>query len=375
MPFQIVRNDIVRMEVDAIVNAANERLAQGGGVCGAIFAAAGPQDLQAACDEIGYCPTGSAVMTPGFALPARHVIHAVGPIWRGGNYGEEMLLRSCYASALDLAVRAGDNSIAFPLISSGIYGYPKDQAIRVALREIKAFLNTHEMDVYLILFDAEALLAGRGRFANIAQYIDDQYVESSPYRRRSSMLNYPLEGMSYGSSAPKSLDDMYAQPSAPSAPMPTSAPKRLGSFSQRAMPDSMPSATPARRAPKGTRKGFLKRLLAHMDAGFSDTLMRMIDERGLKDSEVYKRANMSRQHFSKIRSNPQYQPKKQTVLALAIALELSLDDTRLLLERAGFALTHADERDVIVEYFISQGSYDIYEINLALYGFDQPLLG
>ena len=248
-------------------------------------------------------------------------------------------------------------------------------AIRVALSEIKTFLNTHEMDVYLILFDAEALLAGRGRFANIAQYIDDQYVESSPYRRRSSMLNYPLDGASYGSSAPDSFDDRYARPSAPSAPMPTSAPKHLESFSQRAMPDSAPRATPARRAPKGARKGFLKRLLAHMDAGFSDTLMRMIDERGLKDSEVYKRANMSRQHFSKIRSNPQYQPKKQTVLALAIALELSLDDTRLLLERAGFALTHADERDVIVEYFISQGSYDIYEINLALYAFDQPLLG
>ena len=367
MPLQIVRNDITRMSVDAIVNAANERLLQGGGVCGAIFAAAGPSELQAACDEIGHCDTGSAVATPAFGLSAKHVIHAVGPIWRGGANHEERLLRSCYRSALALAYELGDKSIAFPLISSGIYGYPKDQAIDVALSEIRSFLSDHEMDVYLTIFDPASLRAGNERFLRIAAYIDDRYVSSSPYRQR---RRWELEESAWHNmgAAPKrdAPDERYvapqAQAPAPAAPMSAS---RAG-FPQR-------SATPAQ--PGTKREGLLKRLLGNLDESFSTTLLHMIDERGLKDSDVYKRANMSRQHFSKMRGNKHYQPKKHTVLALAIALELTVDETKMLLERAGFALTHADERDVIVEYFLSQGIYDIYEVNLALYAFDQPLLG
>lgn len=362
MPFQIVRNDITRMKVDAIVNAANERLLQGGGVCGAIFAAAGPDELQAACDAIGHCDTGNSVATPAFRLPAKHVIHTVGPVWHGGVSGEELALRSCYRTALALAAELGDTSIAFPLVSSGIYGYPKDAAIDVAIDEIRTFLSSHEMDVYLTIFDAEALRAGRGRFARIAEYIDDTYVDSSPYARHAR----PPVGSARASSV--AWEESYADSAEPmygNAPMAAPAPASAG---------RVPSA-PVPSAPKGDKRGILNRLLKNLDASFSTTLLRMIDERGLKDSEVYKRANMSRQHFSKIRGKRSYQPKKHTVLALAVALELPLDETRLLLERAGFALTHADKRDVIVEYFIEQGIYDIYEINLALYAFDQPLLG
>lgn len=357
MPFTIVRNDIVHMHVDAIVNAANEQLRQGGGVCGAIFAAAGAEQLQEACDAIGHCDTGDAVATPAFSLDARHVIHTVGPVWYGGFSGEELALRSCYRSSLALAHRLGDTSIAFPLISSGIYGYPKEQAIDIALDEIRTFLDHHDMDVYLVLFDAWALRASDGRFGRIEEYINDTYVRESPFARRAAWED---------ASAPVEYN-------APAGSM-----QGTGSLPRMApmAPQSARSAGPSKHVrDKGDRQGLLKRLLKRLDAPFSTTLMHMIDERGLKDSDVYKRANLSRQHFSKIRSNPSYQPKKQTVLALAIALELSLDDTRLLLERAGLALTHADERDVIVEYFIGQGIYDIYEINLALYAFDQPLLG
>ncbi|MDO4806223.1 MAG: macro domain-containing protein [Coriobacteriales bacterium] len=369
MPFQIVREDIVRLEVDAVVNAANEWLRHGGGVCGAIFAAAGASELQAACDAIGHCNTGESVATPAFKLHAKHIIHTVGPIWRGGNNGEEEALRGCYRSALALAHELGDASIAFPLISSGIYGYPKDQAIDIALAEIRAFLATHEMDVYLTIFDAGSLRASLTRFAHVAEYIDDQYVRSSPYARR-DRWDRPSANVWPGPAEEAELKDgaAFDVMSAPSAA--PSAPPRAGSVARTA---TERTATPGTVPQK--QDGVLKRLIKNLDASFSTTLMRMIDERGLKDSEVYKRANMSRQHFSKIRSNRHYQPKKQTVLALAVALKLSLDETRLLLERAGFALTHADERDVIVEYFIGSKNYDIYEINLALYAFDQPLLG
>ena len=366
MPLQIVRNDITHMSVDAIVNAANERLLHGGGVCGAIFAAAGPSEMQAACDAIGHCDTGSSVATPAFRLPAKHVIHTVGPIWRGGANHEEQLLRNCYRSALALAHELGDTSIAFPLISSGIYGYPKDQAIDVALAEIRAFLDDHEMDVYLTIFDAASLRASNERLLHIAAYIDDRYVDSSPYRRRSSL---ELENSAWHdvAAAPKqgASDQRYSAPQAQVPAPAASAPR--GGFRPRRT--SAPAGSGAK------REGLLKRLLSNLDESFSTTLLRMIDERGLKDSEVYKRANMSRQHFSKMRGNKRYQPKKHTVLALAIALELTVDETKMLLERAGFALSHADERDVIVEYFLSQGIYDIYEVNLALYAFDQPLLG
>lgn len=355
MPLAIVRDDIVRLEVDAIVNAANGQLLQGGGVCGAIFAAAGARELQAACDELAPVATGQAVATPGFRLKARHVIHAVGPVWRGGDCGEEQALRSCYRTSLQLAESLGAASIAFPLISSGIYGYPKSEAIDIALEEIRAFLDTSEMDVRLVLFDAASHGEGMRRFAHIAAYIDDVYVRHSPHMRRERReVTQAFEDPGVGAAA-------CMEPSV--APSPAAAPSQARERHE-----------PYERA-EGGLKTSLRRLLRRTDAPFSTTLLRMIDERGLKDSDVYKRANMSRQHFSKIRGNPSYRPKKHTVLALAVALQLSLDDTRLLLERAGFALTHADERDIIVEYFIAHGLYDIYEINLALYSFDQPLLG
>lgn len=152
MPFSIVHGDLTRMQVDAVVNAANNALQMGGGVCGAIFAAAGQRDLQQACDRIGRCETGKAVITPGYRLPARQIIHTVGPVWNGGGQGEEEQLRSCYRSVLELAQREGLSCVAFPLISSGIYGYPREQAMQVAISAIEAFLKRHEMTVYLVLF-------------------------------------------------------------------------------------------------------------------------------------------------------------------------------------------------------------------------------
>ena len=332
MPFSLVRNDIVNMRVDAIVNAANSSLAPGGGVCGAIFAAAGRTALDKACRAIGHCDVGSAVITPGFDLPARYVIHAVGPIWQGGSQGEADLLHSCYTCALHLARENGCESIAFPLISSGIFGYPKPQALRVAINAIEEFLLKYEMQVYLVIFDRAALLISERLYENIQRYIDDRYVELRAFPRQAA------EALPHARQRAEQAD----------------------------LPLAAPCATPGKRS--------LDDLLGHLDESFSRMLLRLIDEKGMTDVEVYKRANLDRKLFSKIRKEG-YNPSKQTALALAIALRLNLDETKDLLGRAGYALSHSNKFDIIIEYFIEEGVYDIFEINEALFAFEQRLLG
>lgn len=339
MPLRIVSGDITRLRVDAIVNAANERLLAGGGVCGAIFRAAGAARLQAACDEIGHCDTGSAVATPAFDLPARYVIHAVGPVWQGGGRGERDLLAGCYTASLELAADLGCASIAFPLISAGIYGYPKREALDVACEAMRSFLATDagvDMEVTLVLFDADAALVAGDAYADVAAYLDDA---AGAYVRADVCSDALEPGVPCGAAPAFAQGDRFAP---------------LG---------------------EAAEKGSLEDLLSNMDASFSQTLLAMIDERGMRDADVYRRANLSRQHFSKIRSNADYRPSKPTVLALAIALRLSVDECELLLGRAGFALSHADRRDVIVEYYLTRGEYDIHAINRTLYAFDQALLG
>ncbi len=348
MPFEIVRNDITKMKVDAIVNAANTSLLGGGGVDGAIHKAAGP-GLLAECRTLGGCETGEAKITGGYRLPAKYVIHTVGPVWHGGDRGEAQLLAACYRNALALALEYGCESVAFPLISAGAYGYPKDQAMSVAMDVIGKFLFEHDMTVYLVVFGRTEFLTGKKLFRDVQEYIDDVYAQTHvrknvEYTRRrlwrddeNAALVFDRElGEVYGNSA---LVD--------SAPMP--APSA-------AMPD-------------------WDRMLKQTDEGFSEALLRMIDERGMTDAQCYKRANVDRKLFSKIRSNPAYKPSKPTVFAFAVALRLSLPEAKALLNKAGFSLTHSSKFDIILEYFIKARRYDIYEINEVLFQFDMPLLG
>lgn len=339
MPFLIVRDDIARISADAIVNAANTRLQAGGGVCGALFAAAGAADMQAACDAIGGCPTGSAVSTPAFALDATWVIHAVGPIWRGGLSGEREALRSCYRSVFAEAERLGVRSVAYPLVSAGIYGFPVDEALAIAREETEAFLRVHEdVSVTLVMFDRATVRAGGELFDEIDEYIDDEYVEASPYMRRRAER---LAVEAWDGAAPGGLADA----GAPSGYADGAAPRELDD------------------------------LLSNLDASFSETLLVLIDERGMTDAEVYHRANLSRQLFSKIRSNRAYRPTKQTAVALAVALELDPRQTQDLLGRAGLALSRSSKFDVIVRFFLERGVHDVFRINEALFAYDQPLLG
>lgn len=332
MPLHIVRNDITAMKVDAIVNAANESLLGGGGVDGAIHRAAGP-DLLRECRTLGSCRTGQAKITKGYRLPARYVIHTVGPVWRGGNHGERDLLVSAYRSSLELALAHGCGTVAFPLISSGVYGYPKDQALKVAVDTIGDFLLAHDMTVYLVIFDREAYTIGGKLFADIAAYIDDHYAAEHSETRE---------------------ERCYRAMFAPCAP---------------AQYPSQPLAAAAA-APVD-----LNEALDRLDESFSQMLLRKIDECGMTDAQCYKKANIDRKLFSKIRSDVHYKPSKPTAMAFAIALELPLAEARELLEKAGFAFSHASKFDIIVEYFIAHQNYNIFEINEALFAFDQSLLG
>lgn len=333
MPFEIIRHDIVKMDTDAVVNAANSSLLPGGGVCGAIFRAAGYERLDAACAAIGHCDPGRAVITPGFDLRAKYVIHAVGPIWQGGSRGEAQLLASCYRSAMALAVENGCESIAFPLISAGIYGYPKEEALQIAVDSIRSFLDGNDLSVYLVLFDRGSFVIGEEKLGPIQRYIDDNYTKAHAMGRNG------LEGSARRKQLheqAEEIDCIYS--------IAMSSPRRL------------------------------EDLVNHLDDSFSAMLFRLIDEKGMTDVEVYKRANLDRKLFSKLRKDS-YCPSKPTALALAVALKLNLDETKDLLGAAGFSLSRSSKFDVILEYFITEGIYDIYEINEALFAFDQKLLG
>jgi len=213
MPFHIERNDITKMRVDAIVNAANTGLRMGGGVCGSIFHAAGPTEMIAACEKIGGCATGEAVATPGFALPARYVIHTPGPVWKGGQTNEQALLRSCYLSSLRLAASMKLKSIAFPLISGGIYGYPRKECVKTAVDAIGDFLiheDADDLEVTLVLYGSEAFMAGTKLFGDIRSYVDEQSVlkeDLAQQRRRRYFDEYSasmIEPLSQSAHVPPS---------------------------------------------------------------------------------------------------------------------------------------------------------------------------
>lgn len=344
MPFEIVRNDITHMCVDAIVNSANPRPVVGLGTDSSIHKKAGPE-LLAARQKIGPIPMGQAAITPAFHLNAKYVIHTVGPVWDGGSYGEETLLRSCYDQSLKLALAYGCQSIAFPLIATNNYGFPKDKALQIAISAFSEFLLEQEMMIYLVVFDRSAYRLSEKLFHSIASYIDDHYVDvwkdavyggEQAYRQQASSRRRDIELFRKRSVQEDTL---------PCAPMP------------------MPMAA--------SLPDFLKQA----DAGFTETLLTLIDKTGKKDSQIYKKACLSKQHFSKIRNNPDYKPSKATAIALALALELDLEATKDLIGRAGYALSNSSKFDLIIRYFIEQKNYNVVEINMALYEFDQSLLG
>lgn len=329
MPFEIVRNDIVNMKVDAIVNTANPRPIIGAGTDKAVHDKAGAR-LLLARKEIGNIAIGEAAITPAFDLDANYVIHAAGPIWRDGKSSEEALLASCFKNSLRLAKEKGCESIAFPLISTGSYGFPKPLALQIAVREISSFLMENEMQVYLVVFEKQSFELSEKLFKSVSSYIDANYV--------SDKMN-----LEYGTSKVRRFE-----------------------YEELILRESSYEIT--------SKMPNLDGMLNNLDKGFSETLLDLIDRTGKKDSEIYKKANVDRKLFSKIRNNADYRPSKATAIAFAIALELSMDETDDLLARAGIALSQSNKFDVIVRYFIENKKYDIFELNSVLFEFDQSLI-
>lgn len=336
MPFEIIRNDITKVYVDAIVNAANLSLLGDGGVDGAIHRAAGPELLEE-CRTLGSCETGKAKITKGYKLPAKYVIHTVGPVWQGGNNNEQELLADCYKNSLALAKEYNLESIAFPLISSGAFGYPKDKALKTAISVIGDFLLNNEMTVFLVVYDKAAFVLSEKLFSSITKYIDDKYIEEHPLDRNNRFEVRQL------------LNEYCLEESV--------------LLSEEAF------------SPIQKRKRSLDDVVKYLEETFSQMLLRLIDEKGMTDAETYKKANIDRKLFSKIRNDINYKPSKPTAIAFAVALKLNIDETKDLLLKAGFALSRSSKFDVIIEYFIDDGNYNIFEINEALFAFDQNLLG
>lgn len=364
MPFEIVRNDITQMQVDAIVNAAKNSLLGGGGVDGAIHRAAGPE-LLAECRKLNGCQTGCAKITGGYRLPAKYVIHTVGPVYQDGSHGEEELLISCYRSALFLAWENHCESVAFPLISAGAYGYPKQQAYEIACRTITQFLSLYEdMRVYLVIFDRTVTEIALARHPDLKQYIDDadERVTAALMEKRGRRGFYRKTKEPCAMPFREELPDDCA-----SLPLPCAG--------SSCVQESVSLFTEKSQSDRQQKPDDFDRIFGEQDESFSQMLLRKIDEKGMKDAECYKKANIDRKLFSKIRSHPQYRPSKSTAVAFCIALELDLWETQEMLAKAGYTLSDSFRFDLIVKYFIQRKQYNIFEINESLFAYDQPLLG
>ena len=341
MPLQIIRQDITKTRVDAIVNTTNEEMIGYSGVDLAIHTIAGAE-LDAECAKLAPLGLGQAKISGAYGLPCKYVIHTSGPVWRGGLVGESIILRSCYIESLKLAVKNGCRSVAFPLISSGVYGYPKDQVLKFAIQTITEFLFDHELTVYLCVFDKESYSFSQKLFSDIQEFINDEYVDE-----HDEDFYEAFDG---------SIDEI---PMAKCLQAPMCA-------------DAM---IPRKRETSSAAGKSLREYMKQMDRSFQEMLFDLIDESGMTDVECYKKANVDKRTFSKIKSNKDYKPSKQTVIAFAISLQLDMDTTQELLATAGFTLSRSKVFDKIIRYFIHNGNYDIFEINEALFEFDQTLLG
>ena len=376
MPFRIIRDDITRVKADAIVNTANPEPTYGEGTDYAVYMAAGAKELLSERKKIGAMQTGEVFVTPAFRLPAKYIIHAVGPGWIDGNHGELDDLASCYRKSLLMAKQMRLESIAFPLIATGVNGFPKDKALKTALETIAAFLEHNDLDITLVVFNREAFVLSAALTDDVRQFIDDNYI---------------AEGYGTGSVPGASMSVMESAlfPASRSADRSFA---RLGRIRNRlSKAESRPdfedecleepvfkcelSHDSRTAAPEEPSNESLRDILDNIGESFRDRLLWLIEEKGLAEPDVYKKAFIDRKLFSKIRRNPGYSPKKQTAVALAFALRLNLDETADLLKSAGYALSSSSKFDLIVLYCMKNGIYDLFEINALLFQYEQPMLG
>ena len=386
MAFQIVRNDITKITADAIVNTANPEPVYMAGTDTAIYMAAGADKLLEARRKIGMIEEGSVAVTPAFDLDAKYIFHTVGPVWQGGDKGEKEVVKNCYVNCLNKALELGVESIAFPLIATGVYGFPKADALQIATSVFSDFLSENDMTITLVVFDNESFALSGKIFAGVNQFIDDHYVEAKTdeeYGFGNAVADYE---------AP--MEDTCEEPAEEPAEEARVRRKeerfrflnrrmlareeecRMAPPPELAAPVAAAGAAMAAPAsPKMQAKRSLDDVMKNLSETWSESLLRMITEKGYEDTEVYKRANVDRKLFSKIRSNKDYKPKKTTAVAFALALRLNLDETKDFIARAGYAFSPSSKFDLIIEYFIENEVYDFMTINLALFEHEEPLIG
>ena len=376
MAFKIVRNDITKIAADAIVNTANPKPKFSSGTDSAVYAAAGAEKLLEERRRIGKIEEGEVAVTPAFDLDAKYIFHTVGPVWNGGSYGEAQTVKRCYTNCLNKAVELGIESIAFPLLATGNYGFPKSDALLLATSVFSEFLADNDLDITLVVFDNESFeLSGR-IFDGINQYINDNYVEEKINEEYFACDEVPCapdtdssntserirkRGLGLFAERRKSMADEAG------VPAPENASFECKMAEARPVMGAAAMAAPVQRS--------LEDAVKNISDTWQESLFRMITEKGYEETDIYKRANVDRKLFSKIRNNKDYKPKKTTALAFALALKLNVDETKDFLGRAGYALSKSSVSDVIVEYFIEQKVYDLMTINLALFEHEQPILG
>ena len=378
MSFKIVRNDITKIKADAIVNTANPEPVYSAGTDSAVYNAAGAEKLLAERRKIGRIAEGDVAVTPAFDLDAKYIFHTVGPIWQGGDYGEKETVRKCYQNCLNKAAELELESIAFPLLATGTYGFPKPDALLIAISVFGSFLADHEMDITLVVFDSESFALSDKIFAGVDRFIDENYVEEKIEEEYGeAVMEDRMEMPSFDACEEESADFHSERRSRKeSLRNERLRNERRGLFAtgRNAMmiePPAAMSISEACAAPKRSLDDVVK----NIGETWQESLLRLITEKGYSDTEVYKRANVDRKLFSKIRSNKNYQPKKNTAVAFALALRLNLDETRDFLRRAGYAFSPSSIFDLIIEYSIDHGIYDLMLINGALFDHDQPQLG
>lgn len=325
MPFNVVRNDITKVKADAIVNTANPKPVIGDGTDRAVYEAAGKNDLLTLRKNIGDIAPGEARETVALALKAKYIIHTVGPIWEDGKHGELAILKSCYDNSLELAKKLGCKSIAFPLIASGSYGFPKDKAIEIATREIESFLTHNDMKVTLVLFDKESFVISGPKFRDIVAYIDQNYVEEA---RGKEYIDSPY-GIR-GNRRRDAIDIHY-------------------DFAKTTIPED------------------IEDFLGQTGLTFQERILKIMEERGLEGPDVYKKQHLiTKKVYSDFKNNRDYHPNKYTAIAFCLALELGLDETVEILNSAGWTLSRSRKEDLVVRWHIARGDYKISSINATL---------
>ena len=367
MSFRIVRNDISKVRADAIVMSANPEPICGDSCDLSIYNAAGFEEMLKARQEIGPLATGEVAVSPAFALPAKYVFHTVGPVWKGGESGELLALCICYQRNLEKALELGCKSIAFPLISSGVYQFPKDKALSVAIETIRDFLQINEMDVVLVVYDRRSFELSQELRNDVRSYIDENYIALKDSYSEKWNLNSRSKLSAFetdcGENSVLQPDDDECSSFS------------LASFENLEVRRECAFRNICTKPSIDPKEEPLEKVINHAAETFQQKLFSLIQNKKFDDVDVYKKANLDRKHFSKIRSDVHYSPKKKTAIALSIALQLNLDETKDLLSRAGYALSPSNKGDLIVSYFISHQKYDIWEINTVLFKYGQTTLG